>query len=95
MKMGRLSRQAMAIWLSAILTLLSFAAAGHTHTQDEGAKVECTLCFHQHQLNKTLPSIAFELNAEAQHFSNYPTAQPETSLVHVRYYQCRAPPLSL
>lgn len=94
-KMGCLSRQAIAIWLSVILTLLSFAAASHTHTQDEGVKVECTLCFHQFQLNKTLPSIAFELNVEAQHYCNSPAVQPETNSVHVRHYRSRAPPLSL
>ncbi|RTR40525.1 ABC-type zinc uptake system zinc chaperone [Shewanella canadensis] len=87
-------RRGVAIWLSAILICLSFAASAHSvHHIDDGAKGHCTLCFHQHQLNKILPTSLF----------NFPTSVPTFEVVsyparkhrarHVNVFRSRAPPI--
>jgi hypothetical protein len=48
-----------AVWLAAVLAVLSFVSSAHSVSHlDEGANSHCTLCFHQHQLNKLLPGTA-------------------------------------
>ncbi|WP_372872659.1 ABC-type zinc uptake system zinc chaperone [Shewanella sp.] len=39
--------------------MLSFVSSAHSVSHlDEGANSHCTLCFHQHQLNKLLPGTS-------------------------------------
>jgi len=45
-----------ALWLAVTLALLSVFAAAHSLQHlDGGLNNHCTLCVHQHQLNKLLP----------------------------------------
>jgi len=82
-----------AVWLSAILLMLSFAAAAHelSHIED-GANTHCTLCFHQHQLDKILPSHNFNLRPITQTYELVSTELPQYISAHCTVFQSRAPP---
>jgi hypothetical protein len=88
-------RQTIAIWLSAILIMLSIAASAHSVKHlDDGVQNHCTLCFHQHQLNKTLHSSPFVFAVIKQTFEREQYSLPFLLSVFQTYYQSRAPPVS-
>jgi hypothetical protein len=88
-------RQTIAIWLSAILIVLSIAASAHSVKHlDDGVQNHCTLCFHQHQLNKTLHSSPFVFAVIKQTFERQQYSLPFLLSVFQAYYQSRAPPVS-
>jgi hypothetical protein len=87
------NRQYIAIWLSAILLVLSVAASAHSVEHlDEGAKKHCTLCFHQHQFNQALPQQDANLEFIRQEVE--PSYSAQLTLVFSQHitYQSRAPP---
>jgi hypothetical protein len=88
-------RQTIAIWLSAILIVLSIAASAHSvrHLED-GVQNHCTLCFHQHQLNKTLHTNELVFTTSQQTFERQHYTLPFLLSVFHVYYQSRAPPVS-
>lgn len=86
-------RRGIAIWLSAILICLSFAASVHSVEHiDHGAQGECTLCFHKHQLNKLLPTTPFSLQVSTQTFETVSFLLCEHKASHVSFFHSRAPP---
>ncbi|MGL5390218.1 MAG: ABC-type zinc uptake system zinc chaperone [Shewanella sp.] len=96
MELNRHVRQAIALWLTAILLLLSVAASAHSVTHlDDGANSHCTLCIQHHQFKQLLTSQPLLLK---------PLAQPVEPLVwvlvqflcqHVGVYLSRGPPVVL
>ncbi|MGI1986472.1 ABC-type zinc uptake system zinc chaperone [Shewanella glacialipiscicola] len=89
-------RRTISIWLSAVLIMLSFAASAHSVTHlGDGAKTHCTLCFHQHQLNKIIPTQSLTLNLVIQHFDVVEFILPPSISKHVSVYRSRAPPYAL
>ncbi|MBB1390295.1 ABC-type zinc uptake system zinc chaperone [Shewanella vesiculosa] len=89
-------KQTIAIWLSAILIVLSVAASAHSVRHlDDGVKNHCTLCFHQLHLNKTLQFSSFVFAVTKQTFELQQYTLPPFSSVFHRYYHSRAPPQSL
>ncbi|MDN5500555.1 ABC-type zinc uptake system zinc chaperone [Shewanella xiamenensis] len=87
-------RRTISIWLAAVLILLSFVASAHSVTHlDDGAKTHCTLCFHQHQLNKILFTAPQTLNLAIQRFDVCEFVLPVTFFKHVTVYLSRAPPV--
>ncbi len=89
-------RRHIAIWLSAILLVLSVAASAHSVEHlDEGAKTHCTLCFHQHQFNQALPQQDANLEFIQQQVEPTFTAQLTLAFSHSVTYHSRAPPVIL
>ncbi|MEL4391137.1 ABC-type zinc uptake system zinc chaperone [Shewanella xiamenensis] len=87
-------RRTISIWLAAVLILLSFVASAHSVTHlDDGAKTHCTLCFHQHQLNKILFTAPQTLNLAIQRFDVCEFVLPVTFFEHISVYLSRAPPV--
>ena len=93
MRLNKNIKSAIAIWLSAVLLMLSFAAAAHevSHVED-GAKTHCTLCFHQHQLDKVLPTHHFNLRPITQGFDTVTSILPRYISIQTVVFQSRAPP---
>jgi len=90
------NRRYIAIWLSAILLVMSVAASAHSVEHiDDGAKKHCTLCFHQHQFDQVLPQQDANLDFISQLAEPTVTAQPILTLTHSVNYHSRAPPLAL
>jgi|GEM_PF-687300 len=88
-------RRGVAIWLSAILICLSFAASAHSVQHiDDGAQGHCTLCYHQHQLNKLLPSSLFNFPTSVPTFDVVSYQVHEHQRAHVNLFRSRAPPVS-
>ncbi|ABK46803.1 hypothetical protein Shewana3_0564 [Shewanella sp. ANA-3] len=86
-------RRTISIWLAAVLVLLSFVASAHSVTHlDDGAKTHCTLCFHQHQLNKILLTQPLKLDLAVQRFDVCEFVLPVSFSTHVSVYLSRAPP---
>ncbi|MGB1262807.1 MAG: ABC-type zinc uptake system zinc chaperone [Cognaticolwellia sp.] len=89
-------RRLIAIWLSAILLVLSVAASAHSIEHiDEGAKTHCTLCFHQHQFNNVLPQQDANLDIISQQVEATQVVQPQVIRTKRVTYLSRAPPLFL
>ena len=90
------NRRHSTIWLSAILLILSVAASAHSveHISD-GAKSDCTLCFHQYQLDKLLPQQDANFEVISQQYERAAIAQPLLSIAHSVNYLSRAPPVFL
>ncbi|MEL4257415.1 ABC-type zinc uptake system zinc chaperone [Shewanella xiamenensis] len=94
MRLNSHLRRTISIWLAAVLILLSFVASAHSVTHlDDGAKTHCTLCFHQHQLNKILFTAPQTLNLAIQRFDVCEFVLPVTFFKHVSVYLSRAPPV--
>lgn len=75
---------------------MSFAASAHSVIHlDDGAKTHCTLCFHQHQLNKILLTHPPTLHLAMQHFDVVEFILPSSIVEHVSVYRSRAPPATL
>ncbi len=90
------NRRLIAIWLSAILLIMSVAASAHSVEHiDEGAKTHCTLCFHQHQFDQVLPQQDANLEFICQQYDATLTVQPTLALIPSVTYLSRAPPVSL
>ncbi len=90
------NRRFIAIWLSAILLVLSVAASAHSVEHiDEGAQTHCTLCFHQHQFNQVLPQQDANLEFKSQQYESNSVAQPSLALIQSVTYLSRAPPAVL
>lgn len=88
-------RQTIAIWLSAILIVLSIAASAHSVRHlDDGVQNNCTLCVYQHQLNKALHSSTIVFAVVKQTFERQQYVLPTLLSVFKAYYQSRAPPIS-
>ncbi len=91
-----INRRNIAIWLSAILLILSVAASAHSVEHfDEGAKTHCTLCFHQHQLDQVLPQQDANLEVISQQYQLNITVRPTLVLTPSVNYLSRAPPVIL
>jgi len=89
-------RRLIAIWLSAILLVLSVAASAHSVEHiDDGAKTHCTLCFHQHQLDQVLPQQDANLDFICQQVEPTTAVRPTLTLTHSVTYLSRAPPVTL
>ncbi|MBO2567943.1 hypothetical protein I6M39_02850 [Shewanella algae] len=89
------TRSTIAIWLAAILVLLSVAASAHSISHlEEGHKTHCTLCFHQHQLNKLMPGTGLHLDAIKQSYIRVSFTAPSWQATHVRLFNSRAPPVT-
>lgn len=89
----QVTRQILALWLSAILLVVSFASAGHTHKHlDDGSTTECTLCYQQHQFNKSLPSSGIAVPVQLQSFVPYLQKHNHFLQLTTTYYSSRAPP---
>ncbi|MCP3128566.1 ABC-type zinc uptake system zinc chaperone [Shewanella sp. KJ2020] len=89
-------RRTLSIWLAAVLVVLSFAASAHSVTHlDDGVQTHCTLCFHQHQLNKILLTQPLTLNLAVQQFDVVEFNLPSFISKHFSVYRSRAPPFSL
>ncbi|WP_076412036.1 ABC-type zinc uptake system zinc chaperone [Shewanella sp. UCD-KL12] len=89
-------RRGVALWLSAILICLSFAASAHSVEHiDHGVQEHCTLCFHKHQLNKLLPSELLHLAVVSQTFEPIAFQLIERHAVHTNAFRSRAPPISV
>jgi hypothetical protein len=90
-------RRGIAIWLSALLICLSFAASAHSveHIDDGGAQNHCTLCFHKHQLNKLLPTHYFDLTVNLQTYEVSLFVIDEQTSKHTSFFRSRAPPVSV
>ncbi len=90
------NRKNIAIWLSAILLILSVAASVHSIEHiEEGAKTNCSLCFHLHQLDKILPQQYANLEFINQRHEQISIAKPIVILIHNVTYLSRAPPFNL
>ncbi|MEC4725522.1 ABC-type zinc uptake system zinc chaperone [Shewanella sp. D64] len=89
-------RRGIAIWLSALLICLSFAASAHSveHINDGGAQTHCTLCFHKHQLNKLLPTHHFDLTVNLQTYEVSLVVIDEQTSQHTSFFRSRAPPVA-
>jgi len=89
-------KQHIAIWLCAILLVLAFTASNHSaqHHKDGVNAHHCTLCFHQHQLNKTLTSFSFSIPVQKQQYQSNIDIFSEFESVSLFYYHSRAPPLA-
>ncbi|CAM3564999.1 ABC-type zinc uptake system zinc chaperone [Shewanella violacea] len=88
-------RRGIALWLSAILICLSFAASVHSVEHiDHGDKGHCTLSIHKHQLNKLLPSVPFILPVSIQTFELTSYRVCERRAPHVSVFRSRAPPVA-
>jgi len=87
-------KQHITIWLCAILVVLAFAASNHSaqHHQDGVNSHHCTLCFHQHQLNKTLTSFSFSILIQKQQYQVDDVIFSDFESVSQFYYHSRAPP---
>ena len=80
------NRRYIAIWLSAILLVMSVAASAHSVEHiDDGAKKHCTLCFHQHQFNQTLPQQDATLEFIGQ----------QVEVTHTVFYHYNFPMMSI
>lgn len=90
------NRRFIAIWLSAILLVLSVAAAAHSVEHiDDGVKKHCTLCFHQHQFDQVLPQQNATLDLNIQQVETTATVEPKLTLIQRVNYHSRAPPETL
>ena len=90
------NRRLIAIWLSAILLMMSVAASAHSVEHiDEGVKTHCTLCFNQHQFDQVLPQQDANFEFNCQQFEAANTLQPIVALTHCVTYLSRAPPVFL
>jgi hypothetical protein len=90
------NRRHIAIWLSAILLVLSVAASAHSVEHlEEGANKHCTLCFHQHQFNQALPQQDANLEFIRQQVEPTYIAQLTSAYSYHITYQSRAPPTFL
>lgn len=93
MRLSSHIKRHIAIGLSAILLILSFAASIHTVTHsDDGMSNDCTLCFHHHQLNKVLPTHSVSLQLEPQLFDLARYVLPHSFFRHINVFRSRAPP---
>jgi lantibiotic modifying enzyme len=90
-------KQHIAIWLCAILLVLSFAASAHNarHHHDGANTNHCTLCFHKHQFNKTVNSTEFIFAVQKQQFEILTVDIPYFSAFTRVVYHSRAPPVFL
>ncbi|MGB0893206.1 MAG: ABC-type zinc uptake system zinc chaperone [Parashewanella sp.] len=93
MRVSSNSQKWWAIWLSAVLLILSVAASAHSVEHvDHGINEHCTLCFHQHQLNHFLGQNHIDLPIIPQQYSRV-TIDPLGYRLLARYdYRSRAPP---
>ena len=87
-------RQTIAIWLAAILLVLSVAASAHSQHLDDGVQNHCALCFHQHQLHHTITTTEFVFALTLQTFERQQYVLPILLNVFKAYYHSRAPPVS-
>ena len=91
-----INRQIIIIWLSVILLILSVAVSVHSVEHiDEGAKTNCSLCFHLHQLDKVLPQQYANVEISNQKHDLISITQPIVRLTHSVIYLSRAPPFYL
>jgi hypothetical protein len=87
------NRRLIAIWLSAILFVLSVAASAHSVEHiDESAKTHCTFCFHQHQFDHVLPQQDANFEFISPQYETMSIAQPSLALLISVSYLSRAPP---
>ncbi|MCL1141180.1 ABC-type zinc uptake system zinc chaperone [Shewanella gaetbuli] len=94
MKFNAKLKQNIAIWLSAILLVLAFAASKHSvEDHDHGVNNHhCTLCFHKFQLNKVVHSSTFKLEIQKQQFHIVAVVFQSVLPVTTTQYHSRAPP---
>ncbi|WP_375087955.1 ABC-type zinc uptake system zinc chaperone [Shewanella youngdeokensis] len=88
-------KQKLVIGLIAIFLCLSFAASAHDLSHlDDGAQNHCTLCYHQHQANKLLPSFEFNIAVQRQFIESLEYVLVKFTSHHVSFFNSRAPPVT-
>ncbi|WP_434931145.1 ABC-type zinc uptake system zinc chaperone [Shewanella sp. HL-SH5] len=90
-------KQHIAIWLCAILMVLALAASNHSteHHEDGVNSHHCTLCFHQHQLNKVLHAFSFSIPIQKKQYEVSVDVLPVFSSVSIFHYHSRGPPYTV
>lgn len=89
------AKQKLVMGFIAAFLCLSFAASAHDLNHlDDGAKNHCTLCYHQHHVNKLLPSFEFNLTLERQFFERQEYILSSFSSRHVSVFNSRGPPVT-
>nr|WP_283102794.1 ABC-type zinc uptake system zinc chaperone [Shewanella abyssi] len=89
-------KQKLVIGLIAVFLCLSFAASAHDLSHlDDGAQNHCTLCYHQHQVNKLLPSFEFHIALERQSVESQEYIPATFDSPHVSFFNSRAPPVTV
>ncbi|WP_259649795.1 ABC-type zinc uptake system zinc chaperone [Shewanella sp. c952] len=89
-------KQKLAIGLIAVFLCLSFAASAHDLSHlDDGAQNHCTLCYHQHHVNKLLPSFELHIAVERQFIESQEYILPVFNSRHVNFFNSRAPPFTV
>ncbi|MCP3129963.1 DUF2946 domain-containing protein [Shewanella sp. KJ2020] len=89
------TRRRLALWLAAILVLLSVAFAVHSvsHANDD-TKAHCSLCLHQHQLQYALTSTPFHFQLAQQCYICVEFQAISFKRPCCRYFNSRAPPIT-
>ena len=87
--------QKLVMGLIAVFLCLSFAASAHDLSHlDDGAQNHCTLCYHQHQVNKLLPSFELNIAIERQFIELLEYTLRSFNSQHVSFFNSRAPPVA-
>ncbi|WP_297893342.1 DUF2946 family protein [Shewanella sp.] len=89
------TRRTLALWLAAILVLVSVALAVHSvsHANDD-TKAHCALCLHQHQLQHALTSTPFHFQLAQQCYICVEFQAISFQRLFSRYFNSRAPPIT-
>lgn len=89
-------KQKLAIGLIAVFLCLSFAASAHDLSHlDDGAQNHCTLCYHQHHVNKLLPTVELHIELAGQLIESKEYILPVLNSPHVNFFNSRAPPYTV
>ncbi|MGI2188586.1 DUF2946 domain-containing protein [Shewanella oncorhynchi] len=89
------TRRTLAIWLAAILVLLSVAIAVHSVSHaSEDSKANCSLCLHQHQLQHALTSTPFHFQFAQQGYISVEFQAVSFKRPFSRFFNSRAPPIT-
>ncbi|PHY60679.1 DUF2946 domain-containing protein [Shewanella xiamenensis] len=89
------TRRRLALWLAAILVLLSVAFAVHSvsHLNDD-TKAHCALCLHQHQLQHALSYSPLDFQVSQQGVISVEFDVISFKTPFRRNFHSRAPPLT-
>ncbi|ABM23871.1 MULTISPECIES: DUF2607 family protein [Shewanella] len=89
------TRRTLAIWLVAILVLLSVASAVHSvsHLKDDST-THCALCLHQHQTQHALTSTPFHFQLSQQSYIRVEFQVVSFEQLFSRFFNSRAPPIT-
>lgn len=89
------TRRTLAIWLAAMLVLLSVAIAVHSISHaNEDPKSHCSLCLHQHQLQHAITSTPYHFQLAQQSYISVEFQAISFKRPFSRFFNSRAPPLT-